>query len=166
MFFYLSYPNYEVEVSLSSRIASLLARSVSVAQKLTLQLIDIFDNNQIELLPSFLDNLFAQVPFQWYTHTSGYEAFYCTIFYIFLTSTGFNVFAEDTSSRGNIDLTVLYHDTAYIFEFKVNRGKPIEQIFAKQYYKKYLHMSNIIAIGIVVDSSSESVKQFEIQRIR
>ncbi|MEN3015374.1 MAG: PD-(D/E)XK nuclease domain-containing protein [bacterium] len=128
-----------------------------------MQLEAIFDNHDLDLMPSFLNNLFAQVPFQWYTHTHQYEAFYCTIFYVFLVSTGLNVIAEDTSSTGHVDLTVLYQNnqnTAYIFEFKVDRGDPIDQILRKQYYNKYSHMDKIIAIGIVIDSLSKSVKQY------
>ncbi|MEN3015692.1 MAG: AAA family ATPase [bacterium] len=165
-FFTLSYPNYEVKVSLNSKIASLFTKSASVKQRLVLQLIDIFDNSNMELLPAFLNNLFAQIPFQWYTQTYQYEAFYCTVFYIFLVVTGLNVIAEDTSSTGNIDLTVLHQNTAYIFEFKVDKGQPIEQIQSKQYFNKYLHYDKVFAIGIVVDSSSKTVKSFQIKKIK
>ncbi|MEN3015690.1 MAG: PD-(D/E)XK nuclease domain-containing protein, partial [bacterium] len=87
-------------------------------------------------------------------------------FYVFLVATGLNVIAEDTSSTGNIDLTVLHQNTAYIFEFKVDKGQPIEQILAKQYFNKYLHYEQIFAIGIVVDSSSKSVKHFQVRKIK
>ncbi|MCS6954938.1 MAG: PD-(D/E)XK nuclease domain-containing protein, partial [Candidatus Calescibacterium sp.] len=165
-FFTLSYPNFEVKISLNSRLASIFTNSASLKQKFTLQLIDILDNSTLEFLPSFLNNLFAQIPFQWYTHTSQYEAFHRTIFYVFLVSTGLNVIAEDTSSTGNIDLTVLHQNTAYIFEFKVDKGQPLEQILSKQYFNKYLNYEKIFAIGIVIDSSSKSIKSFKIQQIR
>ncbi|MCX7759065.1 MAG: PD-(D/E)XK nuclease domain-containing protein [bacterium] len=165
-FFTLSYPNFEVKISLNSRLASLFTNSASLKQKLSLQLIDIFDSSTLELLPSFLNNLFAQIPFQWYIHTSQYESFYCTVFYIFLVSTGLNVIAEDTSSIGNIDLTVLHQNTAYIFEFKVDKGKPIEQMVKKGYFKKYLSLEKIFGIGIVIDSKKRSVKHFEMQMFK
>ncbi|MCS7244429.1 MAG: PD-(D/E)XK nuclease domain-containing protein, partial [Candidatus Calescibacterium sp.] len=95
-----------------------------------------------------------------------YEAFYCTIFYVFLVSTGLNVIAEDTSSTGNIDLTVIHQKIAYIFEFKVDKGNPIDQILSKQYFNKYLNYEKIVAIGIVIDSSSKSVKHFQVKQIK
>ncbi|MEN3014445.1 MAG: AAA family ATPase, partial [bacterium] len=162
----LSYPNLEVKISLNETLSSLFAGSTSAKEKISIQLEAIFDNGDLDFLPGFLNNLFAQIPFQWYTRTYQYEAFYCTVFYVFLVATGINVIAEDTSSTGNIDLTVLYRNTAYIFEFKVDKGQPIEQILTKQYYSKYLHYEKIFAIGIVVDSSSKSIKQFQIQKIK
>ncbi|MCS7244155.1 MAG: PD-(D/E)XK nuclease domain-containing protein, partial [Candidatus Calescibacterium sp.] len=86
--------------------------------------------------------------------------------YVFLVSTGLNVIAEDTSSTGNIDLTVLHQNTAYIFEFKVDKGNTIHQILSKQYFNKYLNYEKIFAIGIVIDSSSKSVKVLHIQKIK
>ncbi|MEN3014676.1 MAG: AAA family ATPase [bacterium] len=165
-FFVLSYPNFEVKLSFNSRIASLLVNSTSLEQKFTLQLMDIFDNLELEKLPEFLNNLFTQIPFQWYIHTSQYEAFYCTVFYVFMVATGLNVTAEDISSTGSIDLTVVHQNIAYVFELKVDKGQPIEQILTKQYFNKYLNYEKIFAIGIVVDSSSKSVKHFRIQKIK
>ncbi|MCS6955158.1 MAG: PD-(D/E)XK nuclease domain-containing protein, partial [Candidatus Calescibacterium sp.] len=66
----------------------------------------------------------------------------------------------------NIDLTVLHQNTAYIFEFKVDKGSPIEQILSKQYFNKYLNYEKIFAIGIVIDSSSKTIKSFQIQQIK
>ncbi|MCX7758795.1 MAG: PD-(D/E)XK nuclease domain-containing protein, partial [bacterium] len=70
------------------------------------------------------------------------------------------------SSTGNIDLTVLDQNTVYIFEFKVDKGNPIEQILSKQYFNKYLNFEKIFAIGIVINSSSKSLKSFKIQQIK
>ncbi|MCX7758469.1 MAG: PD-(D/E)XK nuclease domain-containing protein, partial [bacterium] len=93
-------------------------------------------------------------------------AFYCTVFYVFLVSTGLNVIAEDTSSTGNIDLTVLHQNTAYIFEFKVDKGNPIEQILSKKYFNKYVDFEKIYAIGIIVNSTSKSIEKFIIEKIK
>ncbi|MEN3014674.1 MAG: AAA family ATPase [bacterium] len=162
----LSYPNLEVKISLNDTLSSFFAGSTSTKEKISMQLEAIFDNSDLDLLPGFLNNLFAQIPFQWYTRTSQYEAFYCSVFYVFLVATGLNVIAEDISSTGNIDLTVLHQNTAYIFEFKVDKGQPIEQILARQYFNKYLHYEKIFAIGIVIDSSSKSLKQFQVKQIK
>ncbi|MCS7244485.1 MAG: PD-(D/E)XK nuclease domain-containing protein, partial [Candidatus Calescibacterium sp.] len=162
----LSYPNLEVKTSLNDILSSLFVGSSSTKEKISIQLENIFDNSFLELLPNFLNNLFAQIPFQWYNKTSQYEAFYCTVFYVFLVSSGLNVIAEDTSSTGNIDLTVIHQNTVYIFEFKVDKGNPIDQILSKQYFNKYLNYEKILAIGIVIDSSSKSVKSFQIQQIK
>ncbi|MCX7758768.1 MAG: PD-(D/E)XK nuclease domain-containing protein, partial [bacterium] len=147
--FELSYPNKEVKIALNTLLAN---HFYSQSHLLIKRFKHIFYSSQLEHLPTFLNNLFAQIPFQWYTHTSQYEAFYCSIFYVFLVSTGLNVIAEDTSSTGNIDLTVLHQNTAYIFEFKVDKANPIDQILSKQYFNKYLNFEKIFAIGIVIDS--------------
>ncbi|MEN3015764.1 MAG: AAA family ATPase [bacterium] len=161
--FELSYPNKEVKIALNTLIANHFYHD---SHTLVKNLKMIFHNLQIDQLPTFLNTLFAQVPFQWYTHMSQYEAFYCTVFYVFLVSTGLNVIAEDTSSTGSIDLTILHQNTAYVFEFKVDKGQPIEQILSKQYFNKYLHYQKVYVIGIVVDSSSRGVKFFQIKQIK
>ncbi|MEN3015763.1 MAG: AAA family ATPase [bacterium] len=161
--FELSYPNKEVRIALNTLIAN---HFYSDSHLLVKNLKMIFYNSQLDQLPAFLNTLFAQIPFQWYTRTCQYEAFYCTIFYVFLVATGLNVIAEDTSSTGNIDLTILHQNTAYIFEFKVDKGQPIEQILSKQYPNKYLHYQNVFGIGIVVDSTSKTVKSFQMVQLK
>ncbi|MEN3014446.1 MAG: PD-(D/E)XK nuclease domain-containing protein [bacterium] len=161
--FELSYPNKEVRIALNSLIAN---HFYSQSHLLIKKLRDIIYSSKLQDLPDFLNTLFAQVPFQWYTHTSKYEAFYCTVFYVFVVSTGLNVIAEDTSSTGSIDLTILHKNTAYIFEFKVDKREPIEQILSKLYFNKYSHYEKFYAIGIVVDSSSKNVKSFQIKQIK
>ncbi|MEN3015682.1 MAG: PD-(D/E)XK nuclease domain-containing protein, partial [bacterium] len=161
--FELSYPNKEVKIALNTLIANFFYHD---SHTLVKNLKIIFHNSQIDQLPTFLNTLFAQVPFQWYTHTSQYEAFYCTVFYVFLVATGFNVIAEDTSFTGSIDLTVLHRNTAYIFEFKVDKRQPIEQILSKRHFNKYLHYEKIFTVGIIVDPPAKSVKQFQIQEIK
>ncbi len=45
------------------------------------------------------------------------------VFYAFLCGSGLEVIPEDITNKGQIDLTVIYRDRVYLFEFKVVEGE-------------------------------------------
>jgi len=56
-------------------------------------------------------------------------------------------------------------------EFKViqdekEKGKALNQILQKQYYKKYLNYDKIYIIGIELDKTKKQIVNFEYQQIK
>ena len=81
-------------------------------------------------------------------------------------SSGLEVIAEDVTSIGRIDLTVINRGKVYIIELKVDKEGAIEQIKEKRYYEKYLDREEIYLVGIVMDSKERKVKKIDIERYK
>ncbi len=102
----------------------------------------------------------------WYRDVGRYESFYCALFYVLLVSSGLEVIAEDVTSIGRIDLTVISKGKVYIIELKVDKEGAIEQIKEKRYYEKYEDREEIYLVGIVMDSKERKVKKIDIERYK
>ena len=83
--------------------------------------------------------------------------------YAYLASLGLQLVAEDTASKGRVDLSLLLPDKAYVIEFKVDQpGKALEQIKDRRYHEKYLASdSEVYIIGINFDSKEKNITDFE-----
>ncbi len=85
---------------------------------------------------------------------------------MFFAGGGFKVVLEDFTPGGRIDMTLFVEDKVYLFEFKVDRGEPIEQIYAKSYAEKYSDRPKIYAIGLLFDSKSRNLKELKVELIK
>ncbi|BAU23108.1 hypothetical protein THC_0716 [Caldimicrobium thiodismutans] len=115
--------------------------------------------------------LYAGIPHDWFrkNELSRYEGYYASCFYAFLCGSGLEVIPEDITNKGQIDLTVLYRDRVYLFEFKVvegeggegGEGKALVQLKEKGYHKKYEgSFKEIYLIGIEFSSGDRNIKGF------
>jgi hypothetical protein len=114
---------------------------------------------------------FSSIPYSWYDRASVYEGFYASIIYSLLVATGFRVIAEDITNKGRIDLTLIYKDMAYIFEFKVveadGEGKALSQIKEKGYWQKYKGSSKkIYLIGMEFSKANRNIVSFDAEELR
>jgi Trk K+ transport system NAD-binding subunit len=81
------------------------------------------------------------------------------------------VIPEDITNKGQIDLTVLYRDRVYLFEFKVvegeeGEGKALAQLKEKGYHKKYEgSFKEIYLIGIEFSSGERNIKDFSWEKV-
>ena len=82
--------------------------------------------------------------------------------YAYLASLGLPLVAEETSSRGRVDLVVTAGDRVYVIEFKVDRpGSALEQIEARGYHEKYLGAGRTLyLVGISFDSKEKAIGEF------
>ena len=100
------------------------------------------------------------------------EASYVLAVFVLLYSSGLNVITEDNISKGRIDLTIIVNNSiVYILEFKViknskEKGKALNQILQKEYYKKYLNYEKIYIIGIELDKTKKQIVNFEYQQVK
>jgi len=189
----LGYPNFEVKVALNSHILNELIRSDEKIYETKQVLRELIERNDFEGMRELFYSFFASIPYDWYrkNQLSGYEGYYASVFYAYFVSSGFDVRVEDTTSKGKIDMTVLYKDRAYIFEFKVvdieggsvvlrgkrkvkgKKGKGLKkrsdallQIKEKRYWEKYSGSKEIYIVGVEFESASRNIVGFEWERIK
>ncbi len=169
--YHLCYPNFEVKVSLNDWILGFLSRSGATKEDNQARLSEIIENNDFEGMRELFHRFFASIPYDWYrkNQLSGYEGYYVSVFYAYFTSAGFDVRAEDTTSTGKIDMTVLYKGRAYIFEFKVvrsekDKGTALSQIKQKRYWEKYT-ASDVYLIGVEFEPKERNIVGFEWEKL-
>ncbi len=157
----LGYPNKEVRIALSSFIANSISERMSEWSR---RIRRIFKEGEIEELRGLLVEIMGSVPYNWYREAGKYEGFYSAMFYMLLISSKLNVIAEDVTSVGRIDMTVIEKGRVYVVEFKVDKEEALERIKKKRYYEKYEGFEEIYLIGIVVDSKERKVKKIEVEK--
>ena len=159
----LSYPNKEVRTALNLYISRKIEKG---SYRWIKEIREIFERREIEKIEELMNKVLLSIPYVWYKDTSRYESFYCALFYVLLVSSGLEVIAEDVTSIGRIDLTVISKGKVYIIELKVDKEGAIEQIKEKRYYEKYLDREEIYLVGIVIDSKERKVEKMDIERYR
>ena len=161
----LSYPNLEVKKSLNNVLLKYLSSLSSdprtgFQDRLEKYLID---GNVDGLVESFR-SLFSSISYTNFTKNeiAGYEGFYASVIYSFLSSLGVDLIAEDVTNKGRIDLTILIPDKAYIIEFKVDmREDPLKQIKEKRYFEKYSgKVKEIYLIGMNFSKKERNIEDF------
>ncbi len=124
-------------------------------------LYDIFETANLDKLEATLHQLFASIAYNNFTNneTENYEGFYASVIYAYLASLGLQIIAEDVTVNGRIDLSVLFQDKVYLFEFKVTDEEPLKQIKERGYADKYGD-KEVYIIGIVFDKNQRNIKAF------
>jgi Protein of unknown function (DUF1703)./Predicted AAA-ATPase. len=168
----LSYPNYEVKVSLNNFFLLHFVPDRILKDKTENELEKALKNNQIEKLKDILHRFFASIPYDWYRKNDleSYEGFYASIVYALFSGAGFETVAEDTTNKGNVDLTIIYNNKAYIIEFKVVEDRPektaLKQIEEKKYFEKYLgKYEEVYLIGIEFSKKDRNIVDFDYKKI-
>jgi len=168
----LSYPNLEVRKSFNSYFLTYIIEDISAKYKTDIGLIEAFETKQVEKLKDILHRFFASIPHDWYRKNDidSYEGFYASIVYALFNGAGLNVIAEDNTSKGQIDLSVLSDDSVYILEFKVVEDKEedlaLKQIKEKRYCEKYKgKYSEIYLIGIEFSKKNKNIVSFKWEKV-
>jgi len=162
----LDFPNFEVKTSFYDYI---LKSTVEIAQKIPVSnaLYDIFEDGNVQDLEQVIKRLFASIAYNNYTNNyiENYEGFYASVLYAYFASLGIEMFAEDVTNQGRIDLTIKLDNKIFIFEFKVINEDPLKQIKEQKYFEKYKE-KEIYIIGIVFDRKERNVKHFVWEKIK
>ncbi len=169
----LSYPNKEVKLALNEVLAEYFTGDTGEVPLKTKDFLLALEENNFEKMKKVLESLYAGIPHDWFrkNELSRYEGYYASCFYAFLCGSGLEVIPEDITNKGQIDLTVLYRERAYLFEFKVvegeeGEGKALAQLKEKGYHKKYEGKSKeIYLIGIEFSSGERNLKGFFWEKI-
>ncbi len=165
----LKVPNREIQISLNALFIDYLTDQRSEKLELRSELYDALLAGNLEIFQKTLHALFAGIPYQNYANKiiEQYEGYYASVVYAYLASLGLPLIAEDTSSKGRVDLTIILSDKVYVIEFKVDQsGKPLEQIREKGYYEKYLDgKRRVFIIGISFDSKERNLTDFDWEKV-
>ena len=116
-------------------------------------------------------SFFAGIPHQWHTKNdvARYEGYYASVFYSHFAAAGLDVRVEESTSRGRLDMAVLFNANVYLFEFKVvelePEGKAMAQLEERRYADKYRHLGQPIHLIAVEFSREErNLAAFEVER--
>jgi hypothetical protein len=161
LLYQLKVPNKEIQLSLNELFIDYLTDQRH--EKMTWQnrLYDALQAGNMETFQQVLQQLFAAIPYH------NYEGYYASVVYAYLASLGLQLIAEDTTSKGRVDLSILLPDKVYVIEFKVDQpGKALEQIQARGYHKKYLTDDcPVYIIGMNFDSTEKNINEFEWEKL-
>ncbi|MEW6525203.1 MAG: ATP-binding protein [Spirochaetota bacterium] len=168
----LTYPNLEVRKSFNDAFLTYLTPDPVKKDGTKIDLLLSLREGNIDKIKDILYSFFASFPVDWYrkNNIQEYEGYYASVVYALLNGAGLTVVAEDTTTTGRIDLTVLWNNRAYIVEFKVvedkGEGKALQQIKEKRYYEKYKNNSSeIYIIGIEFSKEQRNIVFYQWERM-
>jgi hypothetical protein len=164
----LGFPNQEVRTSLMDSILNRFAPDIQQKETTYNEILAAFQENDLERLHKTLHTFFASIPHDWYrkNNLAEYEGYYCSMVYCYFSGLGLDIRPEDTTNHGQIDMTVLYEDRAYIIEFKVNElcapGRALQQIQDRKYHQKY-NDRTVYLVGMEFSKTERNIVLFEWQ---
>ncbi len=167
----LTWPNLEVETSFTNYLLNTfldLSRKEKELDRVYLAL----EREDLEALKEAFRSFFASIPHDWYRRSEiqNYEGFYASVFYAYFAALGVEVFVEDATNVGRLDMAVKFEDRCYLFEFKVvelePEGRALEQLKAKRYHEKYkASCREIYLIGVEFSRQERNIVDFSWERI-
>lgn len=171
--YYLGYPNKEVKISLNEYLVAYYTQQPGEVERLGGKVIKQLKRGEVKSLEGIFRSLFSGIPYEWHKRAdlSGYEGYYASVVYSFFLGTGVDVVAEDYTSKGRIDLTILLDERAYLFEFKVveREGeipKALEALKGRGYVEKYRgKYREIYLIGMDFSAKERNLVCFEWERV-
>ncbi len=165
----LDYPNLETKMSFNNYLLGYFVNEPMSQSRVQNGLIDMLEVADLDSLEKVIQSLFASIAYNNFTNNyiENYEGFYASVIYAYFAGSGFDrVIAEDATSEGRIDLSVIIDDKVFIFEFKVDSKGALEQIKKKNYQQKYMNNYNeIYLIGVEFDSKERSLVGFSWERV-
>ena len=150
--YYLDFPNREVAGAFSAYILNSYAgKTQTVSVQFAAEIATSLLNGDLKKLRKVMEVFFAGIPYG--VHKKN-EATFQAIFFSMFRLIGQYIEAESTTNDGRIDAVVQTAESVYLFEFKLdNDPTALEQIKAKEYFKKYLlDKRNIFIIGVNFDT--------------
>nr|CAA6824887.1 MAG: Unknown protein [uncultured Thiotrichaceae bacterium] len=170
VFYTLGYPNQEVYQSLNESLLAALVEDRSSQARQSLRLHELLLVNDFDGLKALFQSFFASIPYHWYTHSDiqNYEGYYASVFYSYFAALGLTVAVEDATNLGRIDMTLMFNQHVYIFEFKVvelvPEGNALQQIKDKAYADKFRQLGQPIhLIGVEFSKDNRNVVGFEVE---
>jgi hypothetical protein len=168
----LRYPNHEVRASLNGVLLQQLMQSDTQYGKNASSLHALLRANNFAGLKNLFHAFFSGIPNDWYrkNRISEFEGYYASIFYSHFAALGLDILLEDITNHGRIDMTVLFNQNVYIFEFKVVEANPegnaLMQIKERNYADKYRFRNEPIhLIGVEFSKESRNIVGLEVETI-
>ena len=177
----LGYPNREVRQGLSESLLDRLAPDPR-RERHAARLYDVLAAGDAAGVEAPLRGLLAGIPHDWHRRNeiARYEGYWASVFYAHFAAPGLDVAAEDTTSRGRLDLSVRLGAHVYLFEFKVaessgsvraasatgsspkSTGAALAQLKERGYADKYRAPGCVThLIGVEIGAESRDIVAFE-----
>ena len=170
-FYRLEYPNREVRQSLNGSLLRAMTPEGSHRTKDHLRLRQLLRENDFDGLDALFRSFFAGIPYQWHMKNdiARYEGYYASVFYSWFAAAGLDVRVEDSTSRGRLDMAVLFNDQVYLFELKTVEKEPegtaMAQLEEKGYADKYRRLGQPIhLVGVEFSREERNVAAFAAER--
>lgn len=160
----LGYPNQEVKQAFLKHLLS--ARIDEEEQPIYSHIAQLAEYLKTEDFDAFFETmttLFASIPYD--IQTKRDEAYFHTLFYLMLSASGADAQSSVLTSKGRIDLAVLFPEKIYIIEFKCNQSPEtaIQQIQQKGYAEKYQRSGKtLILIGINFSPETRNIAEWNV----
>lgn len=169
--FQLTYPNLEVISSLNNSLLSIGAGHPTKNRNLN-RLSQCLNNNQFSELKELFNAHFASIPHDWYRNNKmgQFEGFYASVIYSYFAALGYDLRAEDVTSFGRIDLTMIMPDKILIIEFKLKKYgsaiDAIQQIKERRYPEKYQDLNKpTYLLGFSFNEQERNIEGYEWERL-
>ena len=191
----LAYPNREVRRGLNESLLDALAPNWRSAGS-GIALRRLLAGEDWAGLEALFRKFLAGIPHDWHRRNdiARYEGYWSSVFYAFFQASMDGVAVEDATSRGRLDLAVVFGGNAYLFEFKVAEraagstrpagaaagartasttsgpashtgSAALAQLKARRYADKYRAPGrNVHLIGVEVSAETRDITAFDVER--
>lgn len=164
-FYALSYPNIEVRQSFNDCLAEMCVNTETKNDSY-LAIHEALSQCHFEKMKPIFTSLFASIPHHWYRNNDiqHYEGFYCATVYTYFMGLGYQAIAEDVTSHGQIDITMILDNLIVIMEFKLTTygtaQSALQQIKDKNYADKYQsYHKPIYLLALSFDPKKRNVQE-------
>ena len=168
----LGYPNREVKASLNAALLGGLGAPERSSFAVRLKLIELLKSADLPALKELFHAFYASIPHQWYTQNTiaQYEGYYASVFYSYFAALGLEIALEDSTNQGRIDMTVLFANQVFLFEFKVVESSPsgsaLQQLKDRAYADKYRSRGEPIhLIGVEFSKARRNIVGFGVETL-
>ena len=172
--FQLKVPNREVRQALNSHFINGYTQTLASEKlKIQHQVFDSLNQGDLVQLQTVLQRLFAGIPWRNFTHNAlpESEGYYASVLYAFFASLNATIIPEDTTNRGQVDMTVMLGDFIYVMEIKLDKSTDyqpqdpnpaLQQIQDKGYAEKYSGQGKaVFEAGLVFNRTRRNLVQLD-----
>ena len=146
-----------------------LVRDPIAKQKNKTNIYRTLESGNLDKLEEVFKQIFSSIPYDWFrkNNLAIYEGYYCSVVYSYFYGLGLDMTAEDTTSKGRIDLTIKLNGQVFILEFKTEKNAKgaMEQIKERKYWEKYKNKKEIYLIGVEFDEDERNVCIYEWEKV-
>jgi len=163
---FLEYPNQEVKSSFTKVLLKSIYDATGDSFYFAKRLGDALKEERFDKVKELINGIFSSIPYSVYPKEDEPERikeyYYHTIMYLSLSLLGYDARTELLSSKGRLDMAVIFKDKVYVLEFKVGRGADdaILQIKQKGYADRFIaEGKRVILCGISFDENRREVEE-------
>ena len=167
---FLEYPNQEVKSSFTKVLLKSIYDATGDSFYFAKQLGDALRDERFDKVKELINGIFSSIPYSVYPKSDEPERikeyYYHTIMYLSLSLLGYDARTELLSSKGRLDMAVIFKNRVYVLEFKVGKGADdaIMQIKQKGYADRFrAEGKKVILCGISFDDKSREVQDIRFE---